>query len=376
MNEPAWAAFWIGIAGFWIASRTLPRHIAAVVTLIKVSIPVVYFSWYYDGTWTFVDDETYAQQGTILLHSGYSPFSILLRPEGIDLLVSISGSRHILYEWWNFLGQYLFGSHYHAAVFLNVGLTFVCGHLFAQLLKRMKFGEQYVRWLQVFFLLHWDILAWSSLMNLKDILVTTLALGSLSSIEKFAERRSLSSLAVAGILLFLLSWIRYYLPFLILLSVALWVVFAIRSRLKYPVLCLLGGILYGSLYFLDVNEESISLDHLLFGLIRFALTPQPWSIEPGFSYLLIPSVMHWLLCIPSVIAACFLWRDSGKARLMLSYLMVILLFYAAVPEIQEPRHRIQVVFVIAWLQFHAIWSMAKVVLMRHRRPAVIQAAAT
>jgi hypothetical protein len=56
-------AFTVWLSGLWVCRRDLPFLEALIVTSIRVSIPVVYFAWFYYGTWTFSDDLTYMSRG-------------------------------------------------------------------------------------------------------------------------------------------------------------------------------------------------------------------------------------------------------------------------------------------------------------------------
>ena len=56
-------AFTVWLTGLWVRRRELPFLGALIVTSIRVSIPVVYFAWFYYGTWTFSDDLMYMSRG-------------------------------------------------------------------------------------------------------------------------------------------------------------------------------------------------------------------------------------------------------------------------------------------------------------------------
>lgn len=353
------AAFMVGILGFWIASRDLSYPVALFVSFVKVAIPFAYFAWFYDGTWTFLDDMGYLSQGIEMLRLGYTPVTALTNPEGLQQLMSMSGGQHILYGWWNLLGQYLFGEHYYSAVFLNVALTFISGFFFVHILRELEFGKQYQHLFLVFFLLQWDVLVWSSFINLKDTLIMTLTIISLLLVVKISKNIRILDLAALALVFFIFLWIRLYIPFLILMTAGLWMLFQWHDKRKY----LLLPVAALTLYFLFQRYSSmlvfLQADTLLFGLFRFPLTPQPWSIENNYSFLLLPSIFHWILFVPMLFAGWILWRRSRLTRLILIYLIVVVFFYAIVPELQGPRQRFQLTFIIAWMQFHFLWIVAR-----------------
>lgn len=51
------------------------------------------------------------------------------------------------------------------------------------------------------------------------------------------------------------------------------------------------------------------------------------------------------------------WQFNTKARILLLYLLIVIGFYGIFPELQGPRHRVQVVFIIAWMQFDFLWYL-------------------
>ncbi len=144
-NDRLWATFWIGLICAMILKRELPFAVCLLVSFVKASIPFVYFAWFFDGSWTMFDDIHYRMCGEQMLQDGYNSITALVDPKGLERLFDLSGGIHILYGWWNPLGQYLFGEHYYSAVFLNVGLTAVCGVLLVHILSIIGFDKIYRR---------------------------------------------------------------------------------------------------------------------------------------------------------------------------------------------------------------------------------------
>lgn len=353
------AAMWCGLFGFLVARRVLPLPLALSVVFAKVMIPVVYFAWFFDGTWTFLDDTAYLDQGREMLQLGYTPLTALAGMKGIRQMMSLSHGVHFLYGWWNLLAQYLFGVHYYSAILLNVVVTFICGLFSIHLLRELKFDEQYQRWFMLFFLLHWDVLAWSSFTNLKDVVVMMLTCASLLLLVKFFARPRLLTLVLCGLVLFIFSWIRFYLPFLILIVAGLWVFSQWHNRRKYFLIPVILVTFYLIFPWRSSELAFVQPAGFIGGILRFPLTPRFWNVEANYSFLSFPAIMHWMLFLPMFSAGFHLWRAYPLARLPLMYLAVFFAFYSVVPEVQDPRHRVQITFLLAWLQFHFLWTIVK-----------------
>jgi len=102
------------------------------------------------------------------------------------------------------------------------------------------------------------------------------------------------------------------------------------------------------------------LNELVFtlsGIVHIILTPRPWGISPEYSFLTIAAVLHWLFLLPTVIGGGMLWRQSKEAALLIIYCLVLIVLYGSYAELQGPRHRLQLVFIIAWMQFHFFWHI-------------------
>ena len=64
------------------------------------------------------------------------------------------------------------------------------------------------------------------------------------------------------------------------------------------------------------------------------------------------------------------------SRLFLIYAALIIVSYAVTEELLGPRHRFQLTFILAWMQFHFLWQMrpAKSQQALPLRPVALQAA--
>jgi hypothetical protein len=241
------------------------------------------------------------------------------------------------------------------------------------------FSRNYERAFMIFFLLHWDLITWSSFVNLKDMIVLFLTISSMYCFASLGRQdRRLSAKGVLGyylligLIFFLFGMLRYYLPILVMGGVALWSLVELRRRGLRNLMPVIGLILLciGPVIVMKfvgpaAHESASAGEDLgsyfqptlpLYPAIRFFLMPQFWTLQADESFLFVSAFMHWMLFIPLIFGAISLWKYSPTTRLLLCYSMVTILFYSMVTELQGYRHRMQLTFIISWCQFQAIWS--------------------
>jgi hypothetical protein len=354
-----WASAWVFLFGLGVASRDLPFRYALPVVGIKILIPVVYFAHNPTGALHLSDDVGYFNNGIALLQMGLNPVSLFADPRGLPALMSVAGGAHVAYPLWNLLGMSLFGPHYFSPVLLNVGLTFVSGWIFFRMLRDANFSVAYSRFALAFFLLHWDTLAWSSFLNLKDTLAVTLAMALLWQFSALLRRPRLRRALPIAILAAASVFVRFYIPVLVLSAVL--VDFAFRKkdwRLSVLLAASVAAFAWGSDLVLGALVR-VYPGHLWWGVPQFLLTPLPWNLSVGYEFLLIPSILHLLLIVPAALAASSLWSRSREARFILIYFLVVIFVFSVIPENRGIRQRQMVSFVFAWMQFHALAAFAR-----------------
>jgi len=350
--------------GLIICARVVSLPTAIVVSGVKALLPMLYFAFLFDGSWTFLDDWGYFDHGQVLTQSGYNPLSFLFHADSLLTLFILVGGHHVLYDWYNFLTQWLFGAFYFAPVFLNVGLTFGIAYMAYRMALLSQSAKQYARGLFVFMLLQWEMVAWSSLVNLKDTLVMFMTVALVYTGMRFIQTRQKRYVAGVVGLVFLFYWIRFYVPLILFVSALFYLLPSAQLRIKVWSTIVVGGIVaaYGS--YAGWGEllgaaGTLNLgSRIILGTVKMALSPQPWSIDPNYSFLLLPSLLHWLLFFPTVIGCIMLWHDVPRARPLIVYLLTALVVYGAgLDELQGPRHRVQLIFIYAWAQFHVLWYL-------------------
>ncbi len=351
------------VIGYVILSRFLPVWAAVLIAAIKALIPLIYFGAVFDnGGWLLSDDVRYYDVGATLVDLGYRPWELVLEPEGRDQLVSIAASRHTLYYLWNMTAQWIIGTYYFAPVFCNIALTFFTGAIVFGTLRLAGMSRTFCQGMLVFHMLHWDYLSWTSLINVKETVVEALLVISLYCVIRFVHRKSwVALLGVAGSFL-LLFLIRLYVPFLIIIAVGLWVLLQWDDPRKYPLIPVVAGLLFVLYLKIGSYDQQLHLHMLIVGAFRYVLTPQPWSVNPGCSFLKIPSLFQWAFLVPAVVGTVQIWRANQTCRLLVLVMLIFIAFYSVFPENQGPRHRVQMVAMFAMVEFQFIssWLLGRV----------------
>lgn len=357
----------VALALLLALQRVLGWRLAFLVACVRVGLSLSFFGAWDDGGWRLYDDVSYAQDSAELLASTSSPLALVFDPAANARLFSLAGGQNVGYYVWNALALALFGEHYWSAVLLNVLASGLGGVAFWRILRLSGVARARARAATLFFLLHWDVLAWSSFVNLKDSLVVALSAGLFAAALALARERRprvrdlLLLVASAGALYFL----RWYVPSLFVCAFGLWGCFELRGVRR-------GLLVTAGLAFLlwqigqPFEQEYLEPGGVLAGAGRFLFTPRPWAIRDPYGFLVVPAILHWA-CAPFALwGALALARSNSGARLALVYLACVVLFYGLVPELQGPRHRYQAVFVLAWFQFEGLARAAVLLFARPR----------
>lgn len=355
----------VGALSFLAVRGCLRARFALLLVAIRVAIPLVYFLHYYNQSWNLGDDLVYAEAGRHFLSLGYSPLSILHNAGAMGTLRDMVNGP-VGYGWYNVLAQYLFGWKYSSAVFLNVAVSFCAARLLFELALLAGFSRRYAAALLAFFALQWDVVAWTSFLDVKDILVMTFSLAALYCFARlYLEPRMPPALGLLASLYGIYS-LRFYDVALLAIVAAAWLALrerGTRSTVILALVTLLGllilpGLVLGGSVGAALSQYAPALwagdiTALLGGALHFILNPAPWQVGPEYSFLIVPSALHWIFLVPASLAAVKLWRRSAIASLPILYLAVIVLFYAAISGENGMRFRFQTVFALSWCQFEA-----------------------
>ena len=146
--------------------------ISILLAFVKAGIFIAYFGFVFNGTFTFLDDWSYLEGGRELLLEGVG---ITTLAKNWQYARMIGQGDHFVYYLYNSYALRIFGEGYFAPVAFNILLTIAIAYFGARLAV-VEFGmsKQTSRWFYLFLLLHPDILAWSNIMNGKDMLALLL----------------------------------------------------------------------------------------------------------------------------------------------------------------------------------------------------------
>ncbi len=147
-------------------------------------------------------------------------------------------------------------------------------------------------------------------------------------------------------------------------ALGIWLLLERRSNLIYwSIVALVIGFFGVQFYSrTDLQYFSLNVDDLAQRVLRALVTPVPWRVGEDYSFLVVPSICHWALMVPAFFGTFFLWRRSRFMRLLILYFVLIILFYGMLEDSiggQDARYRVQVVFILALMQFHALWLVFK-----------------
>jgi len=368
LNESAmlplcWTAAAVILLGVLVLRGVLPVRVALGIMLVKVGIAVAFALFGDPEPWGLLDDVKYFRQGLEFVTRDGNPFTFFLDSERVFRLVAMSEGLHVLYGWYNYLMQWLVGPYYFAPVLGNVFMTAVGAAGLHRLVLEAGAPREEARWTTVAFLLYWDVIAWSSFINVKDNMVLMLTILLLLAYARLAHGitrgRVLAIVAISALFIVL----RFYVGVLALSAFVLTSASArgAIARHRWRLLALgvvLGGVLYAvvgrGLLALAWSKLDVEPGSMLFGVVRILLTPQPWSLESNYEYLLIPSTLHALALVPALAGISSLWRRLPGARLVVAYYALVVLVFASFPWQQGPRHRYQAVFVLVWGLVHLV----------------------
>lgn len=360
---PALAIFFTTLmVALWVTRAPVFSMVAAV---IKAVIFLLYFGLLFDGTFTFLDDWSYLEGGQELHSQGIGVANLA---ENWNSVLAIGGGSHVIYYLYNAYAFRLFGEGYYAPVALNIVLTVLIAWIGTYLsVRAFGLSGAHRKFFFAFLLFHPDILAWSNVMNGKDVLVLLLHVLLLVSSWLFLVRRPVVALALAVPVCLVLLFTRFYVP--LLFGVALLATLLLSRTGKGRVWLFSLSIAFVALFLAQIGLDG--LDYALavlhenfvnpvYGFVRAVLTPIPFNTDLPYSFLDVPALIHWLLLPFACWGAIALHRlRTPFSRFFLLYVMFFLSLYAVFGELQGPRHRVQLDYAWAVLQFVGVTAFLR-----------------
>jgi hypothetical protein len=367
---PALIILMLGFAVSFLVTRK--PHWSLFVAGVKASLFIIYYGVLFDGTFSFLDDWTYLEHGKRLVDKGVSFANLFGHwPE----LSYVAGDRHFVYYLYNADSIRLLGSAYYAPVTLNIALTFVAaGFMAAAARGGLGFSSRLATGLFLFFVIHPDVLSWSTIMNGKDTLVLAGTALAVYAVSLFGRRRYvpavLLGLAVGTVLFFT----RFYVP-LLLLAALFGATLLSPAGGRRPGLWLLvpaGLAAVVSILGVDGLMDAYSrfqadFVNPIYGIPRMLLTPIPFHTTEHYAFLDLPQVFHWAMLPALAYGAYRMWRlGTITARFVVLYFLLMLGLYGMFGELQGPRHRYQFDGLIALFQFYGGLGILKQILPASR----------
>jgi hypothetical protein len=300
-------------------------------------------------------------------------------------LMDAAESSHVFYPLFNYYSIRLFGEHYFAPVAMNVMLATLVAVLGARLAAfEFRLTRTQKKLLFCLFFLHPEILGWSSVFNGKEMCVLLCHVLLLIGVSLFFRKRWVTAVLLIVPVVFLLSGLRYYVPFLFAAAFLGYAILTLRDRRGLLLLvtgsCTMGLIvmqLYGGFgYGLDFMLSTLS--DPLFGVFHFLMTPRPFHLDPEYSFLLFPSIYHWCVFPFAVFGFWYVWKmRTTFSRFMIIYFLTFVAFYSVFEGLQGARHRLQLAFAFGSFEFFGIYKGLLAIntsLRKARRQAAIRIA--
>jgi hypothetical protein len=360
---PSISIFIIGTLILYIYTKNI--ILSSLITFLKASIFFIYFSFFFDGTFTFLDDFTYLAHAEKYIDNQYDTLYLLLHPWEF---IPIFSNRHFLYQLWNVLAFNIYETSYFAPVSLNIIVTFLTSLVLFKLLYTIGMVKKYAIWFALFYVIYWNTLSWSSLLNLKDFLVQLFSILLIYNIVSFEKYKKNIYVFYIILIVLLLESIRFYLPFLVGTAYFIFKLFEYRNKFNesfrisiniFFVILFAGFIIILIPYFQD--EIQLLLQDFvnpIYGVVRFLFTPTPFYIEKAYQFLIFSAFLTWF-GIPFLFYGVYLvYKQQNRyCTFILMYIFVILLFYGTYGELQGPRHRIQLDPYLSFFQLIGFLSM-------------------
>ena len=404
------------ISGLLILKHILGGRLALLVCFVKGSILLLYFGFFVVFDWWLEGDSNGFIKNALFLLEVWEKKDSFRQV----LLMSTRLDQPAAYVLHNLLSFKLFGEVFYAPIFLNTVLVFVGGALLMSILRSVIAEEKFRRVFVVVFLLHPATISWSTFNNVKEVLVLVSIL-SLTRVTQvllsqvkgglknwgalLATRRwrphgrettllsnkliVIARLGFCGTVIigayFVVDHTRHYLVFLWPMIFLLWLSFegviygiglkrangASLRKVFFTIFIigLLGGTSVGLIIYLIPNAivNHINFSTAAIGIVKFLLTPRPWSLDAEYEFLLASATLHWLFLGWTIFGMVFLAR-SATGRWLLALCVCSLVVFGSTPEVAGPRHRFSTDFVFLLAQF-LVWKMLiEEVLCKPRSP--------
>ena len=356
----------IATAGFALCLIFTKRPtLSLCVAGLKAGLFFLYFGFVFNGTYTFLDDWTYLHVGQLLASKDIGIFNF---SSNHAYVLSTVKSENLSYYVYNSSAISLFGPQYYAPVTLNILLTLLtAGFLTKTVQSGLDMSRRNSVGLFILLALSPSTLAWSTVTNVKDILVaagTAIVVYAVALVDSGNAKRALL-VAAPGVIILMLT--RFYIPLTLGAAFALAMVSSRRVRFSpqiwlvaiaafIAVIEMLGhGSLLGAL-----SKLRASTGNPVTGVLRFVLTPIPFHTEASYGFLNIPQLIYWMLLPLQMYGIYFVWKKKTMTgHFIVIYFLMMTLLYGMVTTLQGPRHRIQIDGLIVIFQCYGLLALIR-----------------
>lgn len=331
---------------------------------LKASLFFIYFALFFNGCVTCQDDLYYLDVASRLADDRISFLEMMIDSQ---IVQDMAESAHILYPIHNYISIQLFGNNYFSPIIINILLTIPIAYAGMKLAVSALGISQYVgRMLFIVLLVHPEVLAWSTVFNGKEILLLLLNILLLSGVNRILSGNLLTGLLILVPSIFLVSFVRFYVPALIAAAFILFYIIK-KSAYKRPkYLFIVCAIVFAMVLEFDgaldyaIGLIIASFTNPVTGVIRFLLTPIPFLTDDVYAFLDWPALIHWALMPFMIYGVSLVYRAKRDFGIFLIYYVaVFVLFYGSFGELQGPRHRFQLEFAIAVFQCIGVLSFLR-----------------
>jgi hypothetical protein len=374
IGQLIWPAIAIMVIGFLISlAYTRRAGLSLGVAALKSGLFLIYFGFLFDGTFTFRDDWKYLRFGEELVQNGVGIFNLM---HNYDYVRSTVKSANLFYYVYDATALVVFGHGYFAPVAANILLTFIAAGMLTKAARLgLGMGRRASIGLFVFLALSPSLLAWSTVANLKDILVATGTAGivyAVALVETGKPKRAVMVTIGCGLILALT---RFYVP--LMLGAAFGIVLLASRRGRRSPWLWLAGVVALAVVVHELGHDSIGgaihqfrsrLSDPVIGVLRFVLTPIPFHTQQQYAFLNLPQVFFWAMLPLQLYGIVSVWRSKRiTGRFMVIYFVMMTLLYGAFPTLQGPRHRIQIDGLIVIFQYMGVLALVRSRFRRKRR---------
>src|SRR6185437_3036427 len=287
---------------------------------------------------------------------------------------------NLFYYAYNATALAAFGQGYFAPVAANILLTFVAAGVLA---KAARLGLGMSRRTSIglfaFLALSPSILAWSTVANLKDILVATGTAGMVYAVALVEDGRFKRAAANPVLWGLVLAVTRFYVPLMLGAAFGTMVLCSRRGRRNpwmwlaavVALVVIAHGLGHGSIGG-ALHEFRSRVGNPLTGVVRFIATPIPFHTQPNYAFLDLPQLFFWVMLPFQFYGMVAAWRSKKMtARFMVIYFLMMTLLYGMFPTLQGPRHRVQIDGLIVVFQYICVLALLRNRFRRKRRYLVV-----